>query len=159
MSQRRKVYLFLGRAVSPVAVAGLKLYTKLTKRPRVRVLVENEKGEILLIRNVLSNGDRWMLPGGGVSRKETFADAASRELHEETGINIPASKFLFVGIIKASESGLMFDVPVFRVRAKSTDLPQKLFNPKEIVDVRWFASTRLPEHTSELVQYLLDTKE
>src|SRR5690349_10574045 len=52
--------------------------------PSVNVIVENDNGQILLIRR--SDNGNWALPGGGVDLGESVADAAVREVEEETGI-------------------------------------------------------------------------
>ncbi|MFA4830824.1 MAG: nucleotide exchange factor GrpE [Patescibacteria group bacterium] len=49
------------------------------------VFVENEKGEILLIK-MPQWGNGWGIPGGHVERNELLEKAALRELWEETGI-------------------------------------------------------------------------
>ena len=48
------------------------------------VIVENEKGEILLI--LRSDNKCWAYPGGAVDINEVVEVAAKRELFEETGI-------------------------------------------------------------------------
>ncbi len=64
-------------------------------RRGVRLLVINERNEILLIKHQdavavdLDNPNMlayWMTPGGGLEGDETFEEAAIRELREETGI-------------------------------------------------------------------------
>lgn len=63
------------------------MYNELKKLvPRQKAaggVVENEKGEILFIYR---NG-KWDLPKGGVDKGETNAEAAVREVAEETGVS------------------------------------------------------------------------
>jgi len=53
--------------------------------PSVNVVVENDRGEILLIRR--SDNDNWALPGGAIDLGESMTQAAAREVKEETGID------------------------------------------------------------------------
>jgi len=55
-----------------------------TMVPSVNVVVENDKGEILLIQR--SDNDNWALPGGAIDIGESLTQAAIREVQEETGI-------------------------------------------------------------------------
>lgn len=159
MSLKRKMYLFAARQAAPIALLGLKIYTTVTRRPRVRVLVENEKEQILLIRNVLSRNNTWMFPGGGVGRQETLAEAAQRELFEETGIKRPISQFSYLLNVTKKDLKISFDAPVFYVKIHSNDLPSTLFNPSEIADVQWFARKGIPPNVSRLVRYILDKEQ
>ncbi len=61
------------------------------ERPSARLLITTPKRRVLLFRfvhktGVLAGKDYWATPGGGVEHGEAFADAAIRELREETGI-------------------------------------------------------------------------
>ncbi|MEM6458389.1 MAG: NUDIX domain-containing protein [Planctomycetota bacterium] len=58
-------------------------------RRAARVLVFNHAGRLLLFRFVdpVSAAAFWITPGGGLHDGEGFADAAVRELLEETGID------------------------------------------------------------------------
>jgi len=61
------------------------------QRPSSRLLLLDDGGRVLLFRYVHKTGplagqDFWSTPGGGVEPGESFAQAALRELHEETGI-------------------------------------------------------------------------
>src|SRR5260370_23032613 len=52
--------------------------------PSVNVAVNNDLGELLLIRR--TDNDNWALPGGGVDIGEAVPQAAVRETREESGI-------------------------------------------------------------------------
>ncbi|KAB2371004.1 NUDIX hydrolase [Actinomadura montaniterrae] len=54
--------------------------------PAVNVVVENDKGEILMIRR--TDNDNWALPGGAIDLGESVTQAAIRETKEETGIDV-----------------------------------------------------------------------
>jgi ADP-ribose pyrophosphatase YjhB (NUDIX family) len=54
--------------------------------PSVNVVVENDKGEILMIRRTDNNN--WALPGGAIDLGESVTQAAIRETKEETGIEV-----------------------------------------------------------------------
>jgi 8-oxo-dGTP pyrophosphatase MutT (NUDIX family) len=62
------------------------------RRAVARLVVLDADGRILLLHTRdLGNpafGTSWELPGGGLEPGETFAEAAIRELREETGIRI-----------------------------------------------------------------------
>ena len=50
------------------------------------VLVENEKGQLLLQKR--SDTGDWCVPGGALEPGETYVEAATRELSEEVGIKV-----------------------------------------------------------------------
>src|SRR3989304_6034714 len=59
------------------------------------VVVENERGEILLARsNKPPVEGKWVLPGGGINFGETSRQAAQREIKEETGLEIEVGDFI-----------------------------------------------------------------
>ena len=62
--------------------------------PSVAVVVFDPGSRVLLIRH--SEGDRWVFPGGSVDPLETPADAAVREMWEETGFLVEPIRVLGV---------------------------------------------------------------
>ncbi len=76
--------------------ASLPADLPLVERDAVRLVVVEAGGALLLFwaREVTlpEVGRWWELPGGGIDPGETAADAAARELFEETGIRIPPSQ-------------------------------------------------------------------
>lgn len=56
-------------------------------------IVENDKGEVLLIKNL--HGD-WVWTGGQVENGETLFEALVREIHEESGVTVEVNSLAVV---------------------------------------------------------------
>jgi 8-oxo-dGTP diphosphatase len=57
---------------------------------RATIICEQDR-HVLLVRKP---GGRWTLPGGKLERGESAADAAARELWEETGLRVDALMYV-----------------------------------------------------------------
>ena len=54
--------------------------------PSVTAAVRDASGRVLMIHKI--DNDLWALPGGGMDLGESVADAAVREVEEETGVKV-----------------------------------------------------------------------
>ena len=99
-------------------------------------------GEVLLVRHTYAPG--WLLPGGGVERRETVYEAAVREVREETAI-VAEEEPLLHGVFLNDRNFpgdhiACFVLRKFRVEAFRRNL--------EISEARFFAVDALPEDTT-----------
>ena len=58
-------------------------------------MVTDSGGRVLMVRQRHEGRDIWMLPGGGVEDGEDAAQAAVREIREETGLDIAVRRLLW----------------------------------------------------------------
>jgi 8-oxo-dGTP pyrophosphatase MutT (NUDIX family) len=74
-------------------------------RPSARCVVLDDHGRVLLFAGEArgQSARDWFTPGGGVRSGESLAEAASRELAEETGLIVPAGR---LGPVIASCAGI-----------------------------------------------------
>lgn len=123
-------------------------------RPRVRVMVIDAQGRVLLVRNWL-NPEHWALPGGGRRPGESPAAAASRELREETGVNIEPAQLQPAGQLTSDEFRRPVQVVCFWARATqaAATAPPNF----EIVAADWHSVDALPANTSATVLQLLQS--
>ena len=80
----------------------------------VRAAVENEVGQVLMVRHTYTSG--WFLPGGGVERGEPAVEALRRELVEEGGVALDGTPLL-VGVYSNHPNFRNDHVLLYRVPA------------------------------------------
>lgn len=77
------------------------------KRRDVASVLVKVGNECLLCKRspTQSYPNTWSLPGGGVDNGETPKQAAAREFHEETDIQIPTEDLVFRAVMPKSKNG------------------------------------------------------
>ena len=151
------MYAWLGLGLYWLLWLPIYLFSRLRPDERVRIVVINRRGQILLVKTWLSR-QSWTLPGGGIAGNETPEQAALRELREEAGIVVAPEDLSYLGVIKAGLP-LSCDLRVYRLIFDGQDIP-KLAIPYrwEIIDRCWASPDLLPPATSRLVRQALHGK-
>jgi 8-oxo-dGTP diphosphatase len=121
----------------------------MTEQPRVGVIVvafrDDALGEVLLVQRAKEpSKGHWALPGGSIEWGETVAQAAAREVLEETGLRVTVpdeATFTTVDVILPAEAGRAgFHYVLVAVAALCEDgaAPQAA---DDAADCRWWAVT------------------
>lgn len=108
----------------------------------VKVMLFNAKGELLLIRNSYGQTHLYLLPGGGVGRRETPEAAAAREVLEEVALE--TRQLALVSKHFSGAEGRRDTIHLFSAKAEGEPVP----DPKEVAEARFFPLDRLPEGVS-----------
>lgn len=117
------------------------------QHPAASVIVENEKGKILLQKRK-DNGS-WSYNGGAVELFERVEDAAARELYEETGLK--ALSLELFGIFSGEEQHYIYpngdevstiDI-VYICRSFTGELKCQ---PEEVEELKFFGIDEIPEN-------------
>ncbi len=133
-----------------LTLPGLRLFLNDTQRSRV--IVECQ-GEILLVKPWLGSG-AWMLPGGGIGKRENPARAAARELYEETAIKIQPKQLRALGSVPFNAFGLRYTNQCFYLQlAKKPQVYAEQF--LEIAAMQWLPKDALPSDCSPEVHAAL----
>lgn len=122
------------------------------ERPTARVLLFDPSNRVLLMKGRMPAArDRpgvWFTVGGGVEKGETYAQAAAREVREETGITdfiLGPVVWLREGIMRMPEPTL-FKEQYFVARCIGGDPDRKDWTEVEndlIDDIRWWTLSEL----------------
>ena len=89
--------------------------------------------KILLVRK---EAPEWSLPGGKIDPGETQLEAARRELHEETSLQLADAQFLGHHVLDTEEHWL------YRMHVAPSELPRAAH---EIVECHWFSAQALSQ--------------
>ncbi|MEA3034943.1 MAG: hypothetical protein QOH04_702 [Sphingomonadales bacterium] len=119
------------------------LLARLRLRTRgVKVMVFNRRGELLLIRNSYGNRNLFVLPGGGIGRRETPLAAAAREVLEEVGLHLRA--LAPVATYLSSAEGKRDTIHLFEGMAEA----EPAIDGVEVEEARFFPLHALPQAVS-----------
>lgn len=83
-------------------------------------IIQNSKGEILLLHRKTSKRDQWETPGGKIDEGEKPEETASREVEEE--INIKVKIIKKIGEKEFSEDGYLMDYVWYKATIVSGEL-------------------------------------
>ena len=108
----------------------------------VKVMLFNDAGEIMLIRNSYGRSDLFVLPGGGIHPFEAPAAAAAREVKEE--LNCAVAELAPVSTHVSAAEGKSDTVHLFRARAAGPPRADGV----EVAEARFFPLDGLPPTTS-----------
>ena len=99
----------------------------------VAVCVQREDGAVLLTQRAANKEFpfRWEFPGGSALAGESGADAASRELREESGLHVEPSALTPIG--RFVETSALLDFYVARVRSNLRLALQR----SEVIAAEW----------------------
>ena len=126
-----------------------------------RVLIVDPAGRTLLLHggDPARPGHRWWFtPGGGLDEGESAAEAAARELFEETGLRVDAAELgepVFSEIAEFSWSGhdyrqdqefFVLRVPEWQIDMAGMDAEEKL----TITEHRWWSATEIEASTEQI---------
>lgn len=111
-----------------------------TERPRAcAAVLRKQNTEILMVKHSWPDGsENWILPGGGLLPNESFAEAAIRELKEETGIDGIVIRELFtrpyeLGVSKA----FLIDAQNSTSASLGIDPEDSGHTHKKLTDLKW----------------------
>lgn len=112
-------------------------------RPTDAVIMENKKGEILLVKRAHPPKKGWWdLPGGFVGYNETFEKGAVREVKEELGITISNLRYINSFHNLYLYKGIYYHTLCVNFAASLPDQPLK---PKDdVISVRFFSKNSIP---------------
>ena len=105
----------------------------------VSAVIVNDRGEFLVIRR-RDNG-AWEPPGGVLELEEGIVEGLTREVREETGLQVEPERL--TGVYKNLPRGIV--ALVFRCRIVSGSPGPS----DEVAEVRWLPAAMLDEHMTE----------
>lgn len=127
----------------------------------VRVIVLDDEGRMLLVKQNHKEREVWMIPGGGIEEGENAVEAAVREIKEETNLDIDGC-IMLRHIEEVSERGQRF-VNIFMAKAADTALmrlgsdPEFSGSEQVLSDIRFMSREELASLEAVYPEYIKTT--
>jgi ADP-ribose pyrophosphatase YjhB (NUDIX family) len=135
-----------------------------TPKIDVRAVVINDKGKILLVKEVMDK--KWAMPGGWADVGDIPSEVAIRETKEESGYDVKPKKV--IGVFDANRSGRPLEFfHAFKIIFLCDLIGGEAATSEETEDVAFFSFDEIPplslnrtnmKHINELKKHLKDDK-
>jgi len=127
------------------------------KYPRVGVgvMIQNEKGEVLMGSRLAPISGEWCFPGGSLEFGESIREATIREAEEETGLKI--SDLELIAVVEEKRY-IDIDNKYFIVvgfKAGEYQGEPKLMEPDKFKEWKWFSLNNLPGKMLEATELII----
>lgn len=121
----------------------MRMGEKIGVRP-CAVLIEEEK--VLCISCKYEDGEYLLFPGGGLEAGETMAEAAVREMFEETGLIVSVKKMIYVNDwIKERKTNTRVLNIFFLVKKEGGQIIQGEKDGGKVKGIKWIKLKDLPD--------------
>ena len=123
----------------------------------IGVMIENEKGEVLLGKRKGSHGEgEWCFPGGRLEFGETIFECAIRETKEECGLSVKDCELISVfDEFDYIESSGKHWVNI-GVKAKYEGGEPECMESDKCEEWKWFSLDHLPKPLYSTIPYILE---
>ena len=119
------------------------------------IVVSPDRRHVLMVRHVDIPGDfwggKWLFPGGRVERGETLAEAAAREVREETGLDVlvghpvpPHDR------VVRDDDGRVLVHAVYHVHWALAEKEEELVPGDDVGEAEWFSADDLERRRDEI---------
>lgn len=123
------------------------------------VIIENEKGEILLQKR--RDNNYWCIPGGYMEIGEKFIETAQREVLEETGLEIDEPELF--GIYSGEDRVIQYpngDICIGTGIVFKTSVHDVVIHDEEALEHKFFGKENLPNDINAFdKKYIMDWAE
>jgi len=121
----------------------------------VGVMIQNERGEVLMGSRLAPTPGEWCFPGGMLEFGESILEAAIRETKEEAGLEISDLK-----LIAVTEKGRDMEITgkhyvTIGFKAGKYKGEPRLMEPDKFTEWHWFGLDNLPEKMMQATELMI----